>query len=142
VGQKKSKKAFLILTFLAAVMLMMSCTSQGETANGTSVEEVFDETTDASDTADQEEALKQDSVPISVNNDTVELGTLAVFIPSENMEANSGIAIAGSDEEQLQQERIAGGAVGSVVSENLEPLKGITDYTEGEYVLVYGVDAD
>ncbi len=81
-------------------------------------------------------------VPISVNNDTVELGTLAVFEPSDNLEANSGRAIAGSDEEQLQQERIAGGAVGEVVSENLEPLTGITDYSEGEFVTVYGVTAE
>ena len=80
--------------------------------------------------------------PISVYNDTIELGTLAIFEPSDNIDANSGVAIAGSDEEQLQQERIAGGAVGEVVSKNLEPLKGITDYSEGEYVLMYGVTVE
>ena len=54
----------------------------------------------------------------------------------------AGAAIEGSEEEQLQQERIAGGAAGGVVSENLEPLEGITDYSEGEYVPVYGIACD
>lgn len=97
------------------------------------------------DTADSENdgaAGQEGSMPISVNNDTVELGTLAVFEPSDNLEANSGRAITGSDEEQLQQERIAGGAVGEVVSENLEPLTGITDYSEGEFVTMYGVTTE
>ena len=87
----------------------------------------------------QEKGQEETAVNISVNNDTVGLGTLAVFEPADGIEANSGVAIAGSDEEQLQQERIAGGAVGEVVSKDLEPLHGITDYTEGEYVTVYGV---
>ncbi len=96
----------------------------------------------AEETQKAEAGQKEEGVRISVLNDTVELGTLAVFEPSDDMEANSGVAIAGSDEEQLQQERIAGGAVGEVVSQNLEPLHGITDYSEGEYVAVYGVTGE
>ncbi len=94
------------------------------------------------ETQKAQEGQKETGVAISVLNDTVELGTLAVFEPSDNIEGNSGVAIAGSDEEQLQQERIAGGAVGEVVSKNLEPLHGITDYSEGEYVAVYGVTGE
>ena len=97
---------------------------------------------DGTDSEDSQDTAQEAGAPISVNNDTVELGTLAVFEPSDNLEANSGRAITGSDEEQLQQERIAGGAVGEVVSGNLEPLNGITDYSEGEFVMVYGVTAE
>ena len=38
-----------------------------------------------------------------------------------------------------QMAHIAGGAVGEATSQ-LEPLHGITDYSEGEYVPVYGID--
>ena len=76
-----------------------------------------------SDQKEEDNSNQTQGNPISVYNDTIELGTLAIFEPSDNIDANSGVAIAGSDEEQLQQERIAGGAVGEVVSKNLEPLK-------------------
>lgn len=144
-SRRNSKKAVPVLAFLAAVVVLTAaCTAQSGTADTTSLAETSTETENSPETTEQagesqEDTQQQAGIPISVNNDTVELGTLAVFTPSENIEANSGVAIAGSAEEQLQQERIAGGAVGGVVSENLEPLKGITDYSEGDYVPVYGV---
>lgn len=68
----------------------------------------------------------------------VKEGSYEAFSPSEEGESSGGKAIEGSEEEKLQQERIAGGAVGAVVSKNLEPLEGITDYTEGAYSPAYG----
>ena len=52
----------------------------------------------------------------------------------------SGRAIEGSEEEELQQERIAGGAVGAVKSQNLDPLEGIVNGSEGDYVAAYGIN--
>ena len=72
-----------------------------------------------------------------VQNDTAVRGDYTPFEPKEESEHFSGTAM---EEDELQQERIAGGAVGAVVSQNLEPLHGITDYSEGEYVPVYGID--
>ena len=46
------------------------------------------------------------------NNDTAEKGELTVYDPAAEAAASGGVAIEGSDEEKLQQERIAGGAVG------------------------------
>lgn len=60
-------------------------------------------------------------------------GEFEKFDPEALAEITSGKAIEGSEEENLQQERIAGGAVGAVVSKNLEPLSGITDSSEGEF---------
>ena len=54
-------------------------------------------------------------------------GGYDVYNPDADADASSGAAIEGSDEEKLQQERIAGGAVGQVVSKNLEKLSGIVD---------------
>ena len=48
-------------------------------------------------------------------------------------------SIEGNEEEELQQERIAGGAAGEAHSK-VEELHGITDYSEGEYVPKYGID--
>lgn len=147
----KRVRPWFVLAIMAMVMAAgTACGPDGSTAgSGTEADVQGSMQTDP----DSREESKEDGegagetgqeagVPISVNNDTVELGTLAVFEPSDNMGGASGVAIAGSDEEQLQQERIAGGAVGEVVSENLEPLCGITDYSEGEYVAVYGVTAE
>lgn len=129
-------------------LFAMSCASESSPANNTNqttAEETPNDTKEDTTVSDQKEEDNSNQTqgnPISVYNDTIELGTLAIFEPSDNIDANSGVAIAGSDEEQLQQERIAGGAVGEVVSKNLEPLKGITDYSEGEYVLMYGVNVE
>lgn len=84
-------------------------------------------------------ALENGTVPY-IDNDTVTLGTLEAYDPANSVEVNAGEAIEGNEEEELQQERIAGGAVGEVVSKNLEPLHGIVDPSEGDYTPVYGVD--
>lgn len=76
------------------------------------------------------------------SNDMVVRGEYTPYDPSVEAEATSGSAIEGSEEEQLQQERIAGGAAGAVQSKNLEPLEGITDYSAGEYVPTYGIACD
>ena len=76
------------------------------------------------------------------SNDMVVRGEYTPFDPSVESGDSSGKAIEGSEEEELQQERIAGGAVGAVQSQNLEPLEGITDYSEGDYVPVYGIVND
>lgn len=62
-------------------------------------------------------------------------GEYAEYDPEANAEVTGGSAIEGSEEEQLQQERIAGGAVGAVVSKNLEPLPSdsITEGDSGAY---------
>lgn len=100
----------------------------------------------ANDTAAQLGAPVLDSfVPMPVgtvpyvDNDTAVRGAYTPFEPKEDADTYSGIAIEGNEEEELQQERIAGGAVGEATSV-LEPLHGITDYSEGEYVPVYGID--
>ena len=74
------------------------------------------------------------------NNDTAEKGELAVYDPAAEAAASGGVAIEGSEEEKLQQERIAGGAVGAVVSQSLEPLEGVVDGTSGDYVMTYGME--
>ena len=76
------------------------------------------------------------------SNDMVVRGEYTPYDPSVEAEVTGGAGIEGSEEEQLQQERIAGGAAGAVVSQNLEPLEGVTDYSEGEYVPVYGIACD
>ena len=84
------------------------------------------------------EPLPVGTVPY-VDNDTAVRGEYTPYEPKEDAESFSGTAIEGNEEEELQQERIAGGAVGEARSQ-LEPLHGITDYSEGEYVPVYGID--
>lgn len=76
------------------------------------------------------------------SNDMVVKGEYTPYDPAAEAEVTAGAAIEGSEEEQLQQERIAGGAAGGVVSQNLEPLVGITDYSEGEYIPAYGIACD
>lgn len=135
-----AKKKFLALAVLLVFALsIVSCGRQGDNADEAAITETPEST---EENADQTGSAEAGGIPISVDNDTVELGTLDTFTPSDDIDANSGTAIAGSEEEQLQQERIAGGAVGGVVSENLEPLNGITDYSEGEYEPVYGVTVE
>lgn len=78
----------------------------------------------------------------AATNDTAVKGEYVPYDPNVTAENTSGRAIEGSEEEQLQQERIAGGAVGAVQSQNLEPLEGVTGYSAGDYVPVYGIDGD
>ena len=63
-----------------------------------------------------------------------------MYDPAAVAGASGGVAIEGSEEEKLQQERIAGGAVGAVVSQNLEPLEGVVDGLPGDYVETYGME--
>ncbi|MCR5136633.1 MAG: hypothetical protein K6C12_05990 [Oscillospiraceae bacterium] len=84
------------------------------------------------------EPLPVGTVPY-VDNDTAVRGDYTPYEPKEDAETFSGTAIEGNEEEELQQERIAGGAVGEARSQ-LEALHGITDYSEGDYVPVYGID--
>ncbi len=72
-------------------------------------------------------------------NDTAVEGEYKPFDPTVEAENTSGKAIEGSEEEELQQERIAGGSVGAVTSQNLEPVEGIVDPSEGAYVPNYGM---
>lgn len=76
------------------------------------------------------------------SNDMVVRGEYTPYDPAAEAALTGGEGIEGSEEEKLQQERIAGGAVGGVVSQNLEELTGITDYSEGDYVPVYGIACD
>ncbi len=73
-------------------------------------------------------------------NDTAVRETLKAFDPVAEAKAEAGKSIAGSEEEKLQQERIAGGAVTEVVSKNLQPLEGITDFSKGATTATYGID--
>ena len=73
-------------------------------------------------------------------NDTAEKGTLTTYDPQAEAEHTGGVAIEGSEEEQLQQERIAGGAVGAVVSQNLPELDGIVNEDKSDYVETYGME--
>lgn len=82
------------------------------------------------------------AAPISVENDSAVIGEYTPYDPSADSNYAGGKEIEGSEEEKLQQERIAGGAVGGVTSVNLEPIEGIVDYSEGEYSPLYGLDVD
>lgn len=122
----------LLLIFLA-VLLLISLTVGVAQATGE---------TQAAEAAvlDEEEyvPLPLGTVPY-IDNDTAVRGEYTPFEPKEDADTFSGTAIEGNEEEELQQERIAGGAVGEATSV-LEALHGITDYSEGEYVPVYGID--
>lgn len=89
--------------------------------------------------APQQQVVEATGAP---TNDTAVKGEYTPYDPTVEAADASGKAIEGSEEEQLQQERIAGGAVGGVQSQNLEPLAGVTDYSEGEYVPVYGIEGE
>ena len=73
------------------------------------------------------------------DNDAAVAGEYVPYDPTAEGEAASGAAIEGSEEEQLQQERIAGGAVGARTSQHLDPLEGVVEYSEGEYTPLYGM---
>lgn len=88
--------------------------------------------------APKSKALEEDGVSASGN--AAEKGEYVKYDPAVEAEHTGGKAIEGSEEEELQQERIAGGSVGEVTSKNLEPLGGITDFSPGDYVPVYGID--
>lgn len=76
-------------------------------------------------------------------NDTAVKGEYTPYDPAKEAEVTAGKAIEGSEEEELQQERIAGGAVDTTIkSQNLEPLEGIVDGNAGEYAPVYGIDVE
>lgn len=70
-------------------------------------------------------------------NDTAELGTYTAYDPTVNAEHQGGEVM---EEDALQQERVAGGAVGEVVSQNLPEVEGIVDGTPGDYVPTYGMN--
>ena len=118
------KKALMVLLVLLMVVVTAACGSAY-----------------ANDDVKAEEELyfpPAGTVPY-VDNDTAVRGEYTPFEPKEDADTFSGIAIEGNEEEELQQERIAGGAVGEATS-ILDPLHGITDYSEGEYVPMYGID--
>ncbi len=128
----------LLLVFLAVLMLSslaVGVFAQAEENPAEAAEDVQEAVS-----LDEEEytPLPLQSVPY-VDNDTAVRGEYVPFVPSEDIDSFSGKAIEGNEEEELQQERIAGGAVGEVKS-NVETLHGITDYSEGDYVPVYGID--
>ena len=74
-----------------------------------------------------------------VSNDTAVRGEYTPYVPAVEADTYAGEQIEGNEEEELQQERIAGGAAGEAHSA-VEELHGITDYSEGDYVPVYGID--
>ena len=118
----------LLMLFLAILVLcsVMACVAaQADETPEAKEEEVY-------------APLPLTTVPY-VDNDSAVRGEYTPYEPKEDAEAFSGTAIEGNEEEELQQERIAGGAVGEARSV-LDPLHGVTDYSEGEYVPVYGID--
>lgn len=131
---------------LAAAVGCTQPTDGGRTTGGEEVSEnAGEETSSAEENGEiaettgeaagkNEAAGEMGSVPYA-DNDTVVLGTYDAYEPKEEAVGHGGEAM---EEDELQQERIAGGAVGEVVSQNLEPLTGIVDYSEGDYVPVYG----
>lgn len=77
------------------------------------------------------------------SNDTAVEGEYTPYDPEVEAEHTAGKAIEGSEEEELQQERIAGGAVDTTIkSKNLEPLEGVVDGAPGEYKPVYGMEGE
>ena len=132
------KKALAVLTAMLLALSMIACGQPSAGTESGTTGAVVEETTKAPE-QDPVADAEMGTVPY-VNNDTVVLGEYEVYNPEGDIVVDGGEAIEGNEEEELQQERIAGGAVGEVVSENLEPLNGIVDYSEGEYVPNYGVE--
>lgn len=120
---KKLLTVFLAILVLCSVMACVA--AQADETPEAKEEEVY-------------APLPLTTVPY-VDNDTAVRGEYTPYEPKEDAEAFSGTAIEGNEEEELQQERIAGGAVGEARSV-LEPLHGVSDYSEGDYVPVYGID--
>lgn len=149
----KGKRILACICMTALIGVLAACTEVGgaqssaadstgseaaapsESGQATAAGESVDGENETTDGA----ALENGTVPY-IDNDTVMLGTLEAYDPANSVEVNAGEAIEGNEEEELQQERIAGGAVGEVVSENLEPLHGLVDPPEGDDTPVYGVD--
>lgn len=75
---------------------------------------------------------------MDAGNDKAHRGDYEKFDPERDAEETAGGAMDATEEDKLQQERVAGGSIGGVVSENLDPLQGITDPYEGEYIPAYG----
>lgn len=84
----------------------------------------------------------EEAASAGMGNDTAVAGEYTPYDPEKEAEVSAGKAIEGSEEEELQQERIAGGAVGGVVSQNLEPLEGVVDGSEGDYHPITGLDVE
>lgn len=120
------------LGILALTLALVICVFAGNIAAISSA----DSTEPAATTQVEEEESGWGTVPY-IDNDTTVRGEYTPFEPKEEVETFSGNAIEGNEEEELQQERIAGGAVGEAKSQ-VEALHGITDYSEGEYTPVYG----
>ena len=120
---KKLLTVFLAILVLCSVMACVA--AQADETPEAKEEEVY-------------APLPLTTVPY-VDNDTAVRGEYTPYEPQEDAETFSGTAIEGNEEEELQQERIAGGAVGEARSV-LDPLHGVTDYSEGDYVPVYGID--
>ncbi len=130
----------LLVVFLAVLLLTSLSIAAAQATNETTEPAADEPAVEGAAVLDEEEyvPLPLTTVPY-VNNDTAVRGEYTPFEPKEDADNFSGVAIEGNEEEELQQERIAGGAVGEAHSV-LEALHGITDYTEGEYVPVYGID--
>lgn len=87
-----------------------------------------------------QQRAEDEAVLSPVGHNAVTMGEFETFDPEVEAAETGGEAIRGSEEDELQQERIAGGATGNVVSQNLAPLEGITDPSPGEYNLVFGMN--
>ena len=81
----------------------------------------------------------QSEVSLITGDNQISRGDYVPYDPEAHAAETGGAAIAGSEEDELQQERIAGGAVGAIVSVNLPILSGITDHSPGTYSLSYGM---
>ncbi len=129
----------LLLVLLAVLVLSSLAVTAAAQSEPAPAGEASAEFLEASVPEEEEYSpLPLQTVPY-VENDTAVRGEYTPFVPSGEADSFSGVAIEGNEEEELQQERIAGGAVGEARSV-LEELHGITDYSEGEYVPQYGID--
>ncbi len=130
----------LILAIFILSSLMVVAAQAGDDAGETAPAAQTDGTAESVSVLDGEEyvPLPLGTVPY-IDNDTAVRGEYTPYEPKEDADTFSGVAIEGNEEEELQQERIAGGAVGEATSV-LEELHGVTDYSEGDYVPMYGID--
>ncbi|MCR5089210.1 MAG: hypothetical protein K6C08_06845 [Oscillospiraceae bacterium] len=129
----------ILLVLLAVLVLSSLAVTAAAQSEPAPAEEAAADTQGISLSEEEEYTpLPLQTVPY-VENDTAVRGEYTPFDPTEEADSFSGVAIEGNEEEELQQERIAGGAVGEARSV-LEELHGITDYSEGEYVPQYGID--
>jgi hypothetical protein len=69
--------------------------------------------------------------PAPKSNDTVITGDLNRFEATGVLEAETGPEIGFDEEAQLQQDKITGGASGTLTSKNIQPMEpGITGYSD------------